>query len=392
VIGAWRKSRGWGKFRRNRLALAATAGILAYLLCACAAWTGILSLEDTTMRVGPDNLPGFGLAQDPEERYENADFLLGLVARPLDRPGGEVLLKEVRVGLRRVAKVPLDELRARVAKVRALQDALDDCADLDRAPEREPQLRELEAAVDGLFQPLGGWASFRQSLLRSLGTDRQGRSIAARAVYAVKIAFQVGFVVALFSVLFGGLLGAAAAFFGGIVDIAVIWLYSSLSSVPNLVLLGVLVFMFAGTESEQTLLPLYVAFCLTFWIGPCRVVRGEVLRLRESDYVQAARSLGLGRMRILLRHVMPNVGHLMFVQFSLLFIGAIKSEVILTFLGLGVKNQPSWGAMIDASRPEILNEFFWQIGAATALMFGLVLALNVVTDALQDALDPRYIA
>ena len=161
---------------------------------------------------------------------------------------------------------------------------------------------------------------------------------------------------------------------------------------PNLVLLGVLVFMFAGTEAEQTLIPLYVAFCLTFWIGPCRVVRGEVLRLRESDYVQAARSLGLGPTRILLRHVMPNVSHLMFEQFSLLFIAAITSEVILTFLGLGVKNEPSWGAMIDASRPEILNEFFWQIGAATVLMFGLVLAFNVFTDALQDALDPRYIA
>ena len=344
------------------------------------------------MRVGTNNLPGFGLGQEPEERYENADFLLGLVARPLERPGGEVLLKEVRIGLRGVAQVPLDELRARAARVRALQDALDDCPDLDRAPEREPQLRELEGAVDALYEPLGGWDSFRQSLLRSFGTDRQGRSIAARGIYAIKIAFQVGFVAALVSVLFGGLLGAAAAFFGGVIDIVVIWLYSSLSSVPNLVLLGVLVFMFAGTEAEQTLLPLYVAFCLTFWIGPCRVVRGEVLRLRETDYVQAARSLGLSRTRILLRHVMPNVSHLMFIQFSLLFIGAIKSEVILTFLGLGVKNEPSWGAMIDASRPEILNDFFWQIGAATVLMFGLVLAFNVFTDALQDALDPRYIA
>ena len=92
------------------------------------------------------------------------------------------------------------------------------------------------------------------------------------------------------------------------------------------------------------------------------------------------------------RHLLPNVSHLMFINFSLLFIGAIKAEVILTFLGLGVKNEPSWGLMISQSKQEILNDFFWQIGAATGLMFGLVLAFNIFTDALQDALDPKHIA
>ncbi|MHC4817039.1 MAG: ABC transporter permease, partial [Planctomycetota bacterium] len=188
------------------------------------------------------------------------------------------------------------------------------------------------------------------------------------------------------------LLGGAAAFFGGWVDYAVIWLYSTLSSVPHLVLLGVLVYVFAGTQVEQTKIPIYVAFCTTFWIGPCRVVRGEALRIKELDYVQAATALGQSRFLILMKHVMPNVSHLVFINFSLLFIGAIKSEVILTFLGLGVKNEPSWGIMISQSSAEVVNEFFWQIGAATGVMFFLVLAFNIFTDALQDALDPKHIA
>ena len=97
-----------------------------------------------------------------------------------------------------------------------------------------------------------------------------------------------------------------------------------------------------------------------------------------------------GRGKILIRHILPNTAHLMFINFSLLFIGAIKSEVILSFLGLGVKSGPSWGIMINQSKPEVINGFFWQIGAATVFMFGLVLAFNIVSDAMQDAFDPKH--
>ena len=224
-----------------------------------------------------------------------------------------------------------------------------------------------------------------------LGTDRQGRSIAVRAIYSIKVAIQVGAVTAVISVIFGGLLGAAAAFYGGWVDMVVIWLYSTLSSIPQLVLLILIAFMFSGTALDQTLMPVYAAFCLTFWIGPCRVVRGEVLKLKELEYIQAATAIGFGRFRILLKQLIPNTAHLLFIYFSLLFIGAIKSEVILSFLGLGVKKGPSWGIMIDQSRQEVINGFFWQIGAATAFMVVLVLSFNILTDALQDAFDPKHV-
>lgn len=252
-------------------------------------------------------------------------------------------------------------------------------------------LTDLEPIVNRLYPEPQGLGSVLYSTRMLLGTDQQGRSIMLRGLYSAKVAIQVGVVVSLIAVLFGSIIGAAAGYFGGIIDHTVIWLYSTFSSIPYLVLLVVLAFMFTGSIFEGTLIPLYVAFSLTYWIGPCRVIRGEALKLRSLDYVQAANALGASRWRILSRHIIPNTSHLMFINMSLLFIGAIKGEVVLTFLGLGLKNGASWGIMINQSKSEVVSGFFWQIGAATFFMFVLVLAFNVLTDALQDAFDPKHV-
>ncbi len=254
------------------------------------------------------------------------------------------------------------------------------------------KLDSIEPIVEELYPTPTGVEGFLYKMRLLLGTDRQGRSILIRALFSAKVAIQVGLVVSVIAVFVGSLIGAAAGFFGGWVDHLVIWLYSTFSSIPYLVLLVVLAFMFIGSRFEGTLIPLYAAFCLTFWIGPCRVTRGEALKLKALDYVQAANALGAGRWRILTRHILPNTAHLMFINLSLLFIGAIKGEVVLTYLGLGLKNGASWGIMIDQSRSEVVSGFFWQIGAATFFMFVLVLAFNVLTDALQDAFDPKHVA
>ena len=263
--------------------------------------------------------------------------------------------------------------------------------------EIDSALTRLEAVVLRI-QPLPtGWAGMKYTFRTFLGSDYGGSSISINAFYSIKVAFQVGIVTATICVFIGTVLGAAAAFFGGWVDHTVMWLVSTMSSIPYLVLLAVLVYMFRGTYFDTTsspflsLVPLYTAFCLTFWVGTCRVIRGEVLKIKELEYVQAATSIGFGRFYILLRHVVPNATHLMFINFSLLVIGAIKSEVILTFLGLGVKGQPSWGRMIANGQQEVINFAFWEIGSATVLMFGLVLVFNIVSDALQDAFDPKHV-
>lgn len=217
-----------------------------------------------------------------------------------------------------------------------------------------------------------------------LGTDRQGRDIFIRTLYSAKTAFSVGLVTAFLGVAIGACLGTVAGYFHKRVDAAIVWMYSTIESVPSILLLMALTYI-AG----KGLTGVYVAFTATYWVGPCRLIRGEVLKLREAEYVHAARALGYGSMRILWYHVAPNTLHLVLVNFALLFVVAIKSEVILSYLGLGVQGEPSWGTMIDQARSELINGFFWQLGAATTAMFILVLAFNVFLDALQRALDPR---
>ena len=217
-----------------------------------------------------------------------------------------------------------------------------------------------------------------------LGTDRLGRDILSRVVYANKIAFIVGLVTATLSVLLGTILGAVSGFFGGWIDALIVWLYSTVESIPYLLLLIAISYI-TGTGLSGV----YLAFVLTFWVAPCRVIRGEVIKLKEAEYVIAARAMGYGPLRILFRHIVPNTVHLSLINFTLIFVAAIKSEVILSYLGLGVQGEPSWGTMIDQARAELVNGFFWQIGGATIAMFILVLAFNVAADTLQRALDPR---
>ena len=245
---------------------------------------------------------------------------------------------------------------------------------------------------------MSGWDQFLQNLYLLLGTDNQGRSILMRGLYSIKIAIQIGLVTATFSVLLGAFLGAAAGYFGGWVDHVIVWIYTTFSSIPNLVLLVVIAYAFTdfefyGFDVKNSLLPVYIAFGATFWIGTCRVIRGETLKLKQMEYIHAAQTAGFGPIHILLKHILPNTAHLMLINFSLLLIGAIKSEVILSFLGLGVKGQPSWGIMIrDAgNNGDVVSGFFWEIGTATVLMFILVLAFNILSDALQDAFDPKHV-
>ena len=124
-------------------------------------------------------------------------------------------------------------------------------------------------------------------------------------------------------------------------------------------------------------------------MGICRLIRGEFLKHKEREYVQAAKSLGASDARRIFIHILPNVSHLVIINFSFLFISAIKTEVILSYLGLGVQGIPSWGTMIDEAKLELARGVWWQLAAATLAMFVVVLSLNIVGDALRDALDPK---
>ena len=223
-----------------------------------------------------------------------------------------------------------------------------------------------------------------QSLKLCLGTDIFGRSVFYKAIQGARIALGVGLVSSLISIPVGVILGAAAGYFGGWVDDIVVWFYTVLNSIPYIMLL-IAITLVCG----KGLTSIYIALGGTSWIGLCRVIRGEFFKHKSRDYVLAAESLGANHTSRIFKHIMPNVSHFIILNLSIQFISAIKSEVILSYLGLGVQGMPSWGIMIDDAKLELARGVWWGLAAATGFMFFVVLAFNIFGDALTDALDPK---
>ncbi len=229
-----------------------------------------------------------------------------------------------------------------------------------------------------------GASNLAPSFDHLLGTDIFGRSVLQKVIRGTQVAMSVGAAAALIAIPIGVILGALAGYFGGWIDDFVTWLYTTFSSVPNIMLL-ISITLILG----KGIFSVYVALGATSWVNLCRLIRGEVLKHKEREYVQAAGAIGGGHMRKLFRHILPNVSHIVIINTSMQFQTAIKSEVILSYLGLGVQGEPSWGTMIDDAKLELVRGVWWQLAGATLAMFFILLAFNILGDALRDALDPK---
>ncbi len=218
-----------------------------------------------------------------------------------------------------------------------------------------------------------------------MGTDGLGRDVMARLVQGVRIAFKVGIITSLIAIPIGVVLGCLAGFFGGRVDDFIVWFYSTVASMPGLLF----ILAIAMVVPDRGLLGVYLGIGLTTWVGLCRLVRAEVMKHKEQPYVQAARALGIGPGRIMFKHILPNIFHIVIVTFTLRFPAAVGTEVIMSYLGIGVQDEPSWGIMIDAARMRLWQGMWWEMTFVTVALFLLVLAFNLLGDALRDALDPR---
>lgn len=217
-----------------------------------------------------------------------------------------------------------------------------------------------------------------------LGTDIFGRDVLTKVIHGTQVAMSVGLISSLIAIPIGVALGAVAGYFGGWIDEIVVWFYTTFSSIPNIMLLMSIAFILG-----KGITSVYIALGVTSWVGLCRLIRGEVMKHKDREYVQAAGAIGSGHMRKLFKHILPNVSHIVIINTSLQFQVAIKSEVILSYLGIGVTGQPSWGTMIDDAKLELARGVWWQLGGATIAMFFVVLAFNILGDALRDALDPK---
>ena len=218
------------------------------------------------------------------------------------------------------------------------------------------------------------------------GGDKWGRDIIAKTIKGSETSIFVGLAAAVVAVFIGTVLGAFAGYYGRWVDDVLNWFYSVFSSIPYLLL----ILAVAAVLQQKGTFTIVLILGLTGWSGVFRLIRAEYLKHKGREYVMAADALGASDSRRMFLHIFPNVSHVVLVQLSILTVGFIKAEVILSFLGFGVPvDVVSWGSMLNEAQNELILGKWWQLVAATIAMATLVTAFSLFTDALRDALDPK---
>jgi peptide/nickel transport system permease protein len=327
--GVWHAA--WRRFKADRVGLVSLLIVAAFLLLILAAAAGLVA-RNWQDEIGVPNAPPTFMGPAPPQ-----------AASAIESPSGPNV----------------------------------DLSDIDPLAPRYKEWDERAKQFQTQVQPK------RETL--AFGADRLGRDVLAKAVKGTEISVFVGVAAALCATLLGTLLGAFGGFFGGKVGDALEWLYNVFESIPNILL----IFAFAavvgrGVESVVIIL------ALTGWTGMYRQVRAEFIKHASREYVRSAEAIGASVGSRMFRHILPNVSHVILVRMGLLAVGFIKAEVILSYLGLGVRvDQVSWGTMLAEAQSELILGYWWQLATATLFMAVFVTAFSLMADALRDALDPK---
>lgn len=327
--GVWHAA--WRRFKADRVGLTSAIVVLAFLLLVLLASLGVVA-KGWQAEVGVANAPPTFLGPRPPEA----------------------------MGAIEVPKGPNVDL-----------SAMDPLA---------PRYAEIEAAA----KKYQSSDSIKAKTL-ALGADRMGRDVLSKAVKGTQISVFVGVLAALLATLIGTVLGALGGFFGGKVGDFLEWLYNVFEAIPSILLIFAFAAVFGRGISTVVLI-----LGLAGWTGLYRQVRAEFMKHGGREYVRAAEAIGASAYSRMFRHILPNVSHVILVRMSLLVVAFIKSEVILSYLGLGVGVEDvSWGTMLAEAQSELILGHWWQLVTATALMALFVTAFSLMADAWRDALDPK---
>ena len=216
------------------------------------------------------------------------------------------------------------------------------------------------------------------------GTDNFGRDVLSRAIMGTKISLFLGFVSGLLMIPIAIFFGSLSGYYSGWFDDIAMYVMSVIVAIP-----GMLIILSLIQVAGRSFFIIAFAFAVTGWVGLARVIRGSFMQAKEFEYVLAAKNLGAGDLRIIFRHILPNVFHFIIVRFVLNFVGVIKSEVFLAYVGLSIIGVPTWGTMLDDSKLELMSGNWQNLIAATLFMFLFLVSLNIFGDALRDSLDPK---
>jgi oligopeptide transport system permease protein len=324
--GVWHAA--WRRFRTDRVGMVSAAIVIAFLVLILASWLGLVA-KGWQAEVGVANAPPTALGPRPPEA----------------------------IGTIEVPKGPNVDLSA-VDPLAPRYKEWDDAAQKYRTTE----------TVKAETLPLGG--------------DRLGRDVLSKAIKGTEISVFVGVLAAVVATVIGTVLGAFSGFFGRKVGDLLEWLYNVFESIPGILL----IFAFAAVFGRG-IMTVVLILGLTGWTGLYRQVRAEFLKHGAREYVRSAEAIPWSRM---FKHILPNISHVILVRMSLLVVGFIKAEVILSYLGLGVGVEDvSWGTMLAEAQSELILGYWWQLAAATVFMAVFVTAFSLLADAVRDALDPK---
>lgn len=249
------------------------------------------------------------------------------------------------------------------------------------------------------------WAFYLSHYYHILGTDKVGQDVFYQGLKGIRTGLVIGTLTTLIMLPFALMLGLMAGYFRGWIDDAIQYLYTTLNSIPGVLLIAAAILMlevymanhaedFSSTmhRSDLRLFFLCIILGITSWTGLCRLLRAEALKLREIDYVQAAQAFGVSHLTILMRHLLPNVMHIVVITIVIDFSGLVLAEAVLAYINIGVDpSMNSWGNMINSARLEMARDpiVWWSLFSAFIFMIGLVLPANLFADAVRDAFDPR---